>query len=420
MRQLIAGIALVLLVLTYGVSLSLRDTSVLPESLDATNHPGFYDYRGAINVQSEVSSGFMPTARIIQAAQDRRLDFLIFNEMNRFLPNQAGEGWQRQTLVLSGGKYSYLDSRLLCLNPERLSASESIGQAQTVIADLLSVVGPNELSRSQRQNSEERDILILSQNEPFTDSNGPSSVLKSSRPRVFGVEAINVHGSLVEFSKRDRVSFFWSLLIFPFNPDLALIRAFADFDTSFPSWDRISLEMPTFGVLGIDAGARFPFLGIRWSLPSYDSLFRLASHHVLLRSELTGDLESDRTKILKAIRTGQSYFAFDSLGQTKGFAAWLDEGSNIRPLGSRVRVGDALRLVVRLPKKPDVPFETVILRDGVSVMTSNSTETDFRIHKPGAYRIVVRLFTSMSLFDGGRWVPWIMTNPIVVTPRNSP
>ena len=60
MRQLVALIALILLVLTYGISLSLRDPAVIPESFDAVNHPGFYDYRGALNVQSELSFFLLP------------------------------------------------------------------------------------------------------------------------------------------------------------------------------------------------------------------------------------------------------------------------------------------------------------------------------------------------------------------------
>jgi len=109
--------------------------------------------------------------------------------------------------------------------------------------------------------------------------------------------------------------------------------------------------------------------------------------------------------------------ALDSLGPTKGFATWHEDIQGIHSLGSRPKLDDRSRIMVRLPKKPEVPFETVILRDGISTMTSNSTETEFRIHQPGVYRVVVRLFISPSLLDGGRWVPWIMTNPIVVQPR---
>lgn len=405
MRQLVALVALILLILTYGISLSLRDPAVIPESFDAVNHPGFYDYRGALNVQSELSTGFLPATKIIQTAQDKKVDFIIFNELNRFLPGGVTEGWQRQTLVLSGGKYGYLDANLLSLAPERLSAAESLGQAQTVIADLLSNVGSNAKPRESIS-----DVLILSRDSLSSGVSGNSPAL--------GVEVVNVHQWLTQFANNDRLSFLWSALIFPFNPDLAILRSFADFDTSFSDWDRRSAAQPTFGILGLDAGSPFPVFGFGAALPSYDALFRAASTHILLRSELTGEFASDRRKVLRALYAGQSYFAIDSLGPTKGFAAWADDGGTVRPLGTRFRLAESARILVRLPRKPDVAFETVILRDGASIMTSNSTETEFRVHQPGVYRIVVRLFTSLSVLDGGRWLPWIMTNPIVITPRS--
>lgn len=406
MKKAILVIAISLLLLTYAIALSLRDTTMVPAALDAKNHPGFYDYRGSFNVQTSLSHGFMTPAEAIRAAQESKLDFLIFNELNRFVPSGTPEGWQRQLLVINGGKFSYLESRLLSLDPDRLKTAESLGQAQTVIADLLSRVGG-------RQKTTSKDSLILGQvSRDGTEWTGayPSG--------LGGIEIINLRQSIARMWRDARLSMLWSVLIYPFNADLALVRLFADLDTSFETWDRISRERPMFGILGTDAGLPSSVLGVTVRVPSYETLFGLASNHVLLRSELTGDYESDREKILGALTQGQSYFAFDALGQTKGFATWYEDGSGIRSLGARLRYEDGGRLMVRLPKKPLVPFETAIFRDGLSIMTSNSTETEFRVLQSGTYRVVVRLFISPSLFDGGRWIPWILTNPITITSRD--
>lgn len=407
MKKVIALIAIAMLLLTYAIALSLRDTSTIPDTLDAKNHPGFYDYRGAINVQTSLSHGFLTPSEAIRAGQDSKLDFIIFNELNRFIPGGAPEGWQRQLLVVNGGKFSYLESRLLSIDPERLKTVESLGQAQTVIADLLSREGDH-----QKNPSSTKDSLILGQvSRDGTEWTGnyPSG--------INGLEVLNVRQSISRMWRDSRLSMLWSVLIYPFNSDLALVRLFADLDTSFEAWDRISRERRAFGIIGTDAGLPSYFLGITIRSPSYETLFGLATNHILLRTELTGEYESDRAKILTALTNGQTYFAFDVLGQTKGFATWYEDGAGIRSLGSRVRLEEGGRLMVRLPKKPSVPFETVILRDGLSIMTSNSTETEFRILQGGVYRVVVRLFISPSLFDGGRWIPWIITNPIVVSRR---
>lgn len=403
MKKAIILIGIALLLLTYAIALSLRDTAIVPQTLDAKNHPGFYDYRGAINVQTSQSHGFLTPSETIRAAQESKLDFLIFNELNHFVPNASSEGWQRQLLVVNGAKYSYLESRILTLDPERLKATESLGQTQTLIADLLSRVG-------DRPRSATHDTLILGQvSKDGTEWTG------SYPAGLSGLEVLNIRQSIARMWHETRLSMIWSVLIYPFNSDLALIRLFADFDTSFETWDRLSRERRVYGVIGTDAGLPSSILGVTVRSPSYETLFDFATNHVLLRTELTGDYESDRKKILEGLTNGQTYFAFDVLGSTKGFAVWYDDGSAIKSLGSRVRFAPGHRLVVRLPKQPTVAFETVILRDGLSIMTSNSTETDFRILQPGVYRVVVRLFVSPSLFDGGRWIPWIITNPIVVT-----
>lgn len=415
MKKAITIIATALVLLTYAISLSLRSPEAVPSTLDTPNHPGFYDYRGIINIQSTASGGFLSAQEIVRAGQESKLDFVVFNELNRFVPSGVSEGWQRQLMVLNGAKYSYLESRILVLNPERLKSVESLGQAQTTIADLLSREPerkrPMQLSRSS-SNSTPADSIVLGQ----ASRNGTdwAGILPNG---IAGLEVLNVHQTISRMWRDARLSLIWSGLIYPFNPELALIRLFADLDTGFETWDRLSRDRHVYGLLGSDAGKPSPILGVPVRIPKYETTFALASNHVLLRSELTGDFESDRAKVLHGLMSGQSYMALDSLGPTKGFATWHEDAQGIHPLGSRPVLDDRSRIMVRLPKKPDVPFETVIIKDGISTMTSNSTETEFRIHQPGVYRVVVRLFISPSLLDGGRWVPWIMTNPIVVQPR---
>lgn len=414
MKKAIVLIASALILLTYAISLSLKNPAAVPSALETPNHPGFYDYRGIINIQSSASGGFLSAQEIVRTAQDSKLDFIVMNELNRFIPGGVSEGWQRQLLVLNGAKYSYLESRVLVLNPERLKSVESLGQAQTTIADLLSrEPDPKNGFRPVRSSrTSTTDSLILGQ--ASRDGTEWAGLLPNG---ISGLEILNIHQTFSRMWRDARMSLIWSSLIYPFNAELALIRLFADLDTTFESWDRLARDRHVYGLLGSDAGKPSPILGIPVRIPNYETIFALASNHVLLRTELTGDFESDRTKILNGIMAGQSYMAFDLLGPTKGFASWHEDVHGIQSLGSRTKLEERSRILVRLPRKPEVPFETVILRDGVSVMTSNSTETEFRIHQPGVYRIIVRLFVSPSLFDGGRWIPWIMTNPIVISAR---
>ena len=83
-------------------------------------------------------------------------------------------------------------------------------------------------------------------------------------------------------------------------------------------------------------------------------------------------------------------------------------------MGSEVPLQKDMKLVVKLPHKPSVPFDTFIIHNGEKIMTSNSQSTDLFIHQPGVYRVMVRVIPTFPLPDGKKWVPWIFTNAFYV------
>jgi hypothetical protein len=409
MRKLLFLVGAPLALFAYVVTLSLHNPAIISDDLEPPNFPGFHDYRGIINVQSTNSSGFESATELLREAQDAKLDFIVLTELNDFTGRRGLAGWNRQTFVIQGKKFGYVESRVISLGSESLEAAESLGQAQTMIADYL--------SRPETSNSvSATDRLLLTR--PLEAKSKWDSIILQG---VSGLEAINLH-SVANAALHDApASFIWSSMIYPFNSKLAALRLFADLGNSSPEFeeiDRLAKDRPVFATLGSDVGRPFQLFGIPFRLPTAEVLFRLASNHLLLRSELTGDPESDRRKILLGLAQGQTYLALDAIGNPKGFAAWYEDDSGNYPIGSRVtwrKTGG--RLSIRLPKRPNTPFETAILRDGQVVMTSNSVETQYAVNQPGVYRVVVRAFLSPSLFDGGRWLPWIWTNPITLLER---
>ena len=100
----------------------------------------------------------------------------------------------------------------------------------------------------------------------------------------------------------------WSLIIYPFNERLALIRLFHSPEEESRLWDELSQKRHTIAIAGADAEAKIFFGGNTFfRFPSYESLFRLVRNHVLIRSELTGNPFTDSDKISHAIRGGQFY-----------------------------------------------------------------------------------------------------------------
>ena len=90
-------------------------------------------------------------------------------------------------------------------------------------------------------------------------------------------------------------------------------------------------------------------------------------------------------------------------------------------MGSNIIFETGLELVVKLPQKPEVPFDVLIYRNGERVFTSNSLETRWVIHEDGVYRVKVRVIPTFALPDGKKWVPWIYSNPFfIASPTKSP
>jgi len=401
MKGLYVAIGLVFFYLVYGLFLSQYDLRIIPKELTADHPPGFHDYKGVTNIHSTLSSGSGDIMSIITAAQNSDLDFISFTDLNIFDKPKQFEGLHGNLLVFVDGEYSYLNSRLLNYFSKTDRHLQGVGRSQVLFADLL----------SQKKRDEDIGIFVLAH--PFK----PKYKWTGEYPiGLDGIEIINLKSMWQRAWLETKASFFWSLLIYPFNERLALIRLFQSPEEEMNLWDQLTQKRKIIGIAGADAEAKI-WIGYEHylSFPSYESLFRLVRNHVLLRSELTGNAMNDSEKISHALRNGQFYMSLDILAEPKGFNAYLESAEGeISPIGAEVPFKKDMKLVVTLPHKPQSPFDVMIYRNGDRMMISNSQRTDLFIHEPGVYRVMVRVIPTFPLPDGKKWVPWIITNPFYV------
>lgn len=401
MRNILIISSFFFLIFFYGLILSQTNINVLAnEELEPKNHSGFYDYRGVTDVFTNRSKGSGSAAEVVAAAQEVGLDFLFINDLNVFNQHPVEEGYHQKLLTLFESQYSYLDSHLQLYDIGRRHNLDSLGQSQTLLADLLSQMGPDA----------KLDLIILSH--PQRQGYAWSGPIPSG---LDGLEVINLKSVWDEAWDRSKISFLWSAIVYPFNSHLALVRLYDEPEAELKMWDDLSSKRQTIGIVGADATAKtHPASGAFLRFPTYQTSFSLASNHLLLRSELTGNAESDRHKVLTAMNEGQLYIALDVLGNPKGFVAYLQDADKIHSMGSTTKWAPNMRIVVSLPQKPRVPFEAALFKDGQHVMSANSAESEFEIHGPGVYRIAIRVFVGLTLPDGNRWITWIYTNPFTV------
>jgi len=399
-RKTLIASFLFFLLFGYGLYLGQTNISVLPDRLEPANHPGFFDYSGITNVHSIRGQGSGQINDIITAGQEAGLDYLFITDLNQFPSDSVSEGYHRQLLVMSAPEYSYLDSKLFLYDLQRRHRVDSIGQAQVLLADLLSQSGPDA----------EQDLIILAS--PLK----PGFAWSGSYPSgLDGIEIINLKSIWQKGWQNSKLSFLWSALVYPFNSHLALLRLYDEPQEEMALWDQLGAQQKMIGIAGADATAKTGQMG-NWSIkfPSYETSFRLVSNHLLLRSELTGEAENDRRKIIRALSDGQFYISLDMLGNPKGFAAWLQDGDKTVQLGGHVKFHPGMKLVAHLPAEPRTPYEIAFFKDGEHVESRNALEGVYDIKTPGVYRVVVRIFTGLTLPDGNRWISWIYTNPIYV------
>ncbi len=367
----------------------------------AQNPPGFYDYRGVLNVHSTDSTGSEPTNEIILSAKKAGLDFLIFTELNNFEKKNRSASYSEQLLVSFDSEYSYRNSRVLHLLGQQETSLTDAGQAQMILSDILNKgeKGPNS------------GFYIIAH--PLK----PRYTWQGDIPAgILGLEVINLKVIWQKAWLEKKFSFFWTLFSYLFNERLALMRLFESPDKEIQLWDEQNKLRPVYGFTGADAESKIRVSkNLFLQFPSYETLLSIASNHVLLKSELTGNAKDDHKKIHDAFTKGHFYFSIDTLANPKGFNVTVENSrGEMFPMGSEIALAKDLEMVVRLPQKPRVPFDVTLYRNGERVFTSNSLETRWVIHEDGVYRVNVRVIPTFPLPDGKKWIPWIYSNPFYI------
>lgn len=385
---------------TYGFYLSQFELNIISQSGKNDYRSPFYDYKGIINVHTNKSLGSANYSQIINSAKLANVDFIIFTDLNIFRPQINLEGYYGNLLALAGAKYSYLDSRIISYSPTSSAIASDLGEAQTYLADYL----------SQPSSNNKSSLLILAH--PFRTGFTWNGDLP---PGLDGFELLNLKTFSIRSWEDSKLSTLWSIFIYPFNSKLSFARLFKEpseelalLDTSFETHHYL-------GFAGSEASARsIPLSNYLLKFPSYQKTFEIMSNHLLLKSELTGNLKNDRIKIFQALKNGNFYMALDILGNPEGFYAYISDHQKKYLMGSKIHFSKDLTLHVKLPAAPKCTYETVVYRNGSHHFISSQPEFSHSISEPGQYRVQVRVIPTLPLPDAKKWLTWIYSNPFFI------
>jgi hypothetical protein len=357
----------------YSFYLSTFEFQLLEKSPSARRL--FYDYRIGANIHSKLSIGSGSYESIAAEAKKAKQDFLLFTDVNLPIKPQI-DHYENQVGLLFGEKAENSSNRII----------------------------------SYRVNDYDSSALRYFAHRLWTSYD--QTLLTQSG--LDGMEVFNLKNITQSAWAQSKFSTLWSLIFYPFNPRLALMRLYQEPSEEIKVFDAVSSHRPFVMYLGAEASARaIPITNLIMKFPSYERTFSVASQHLLLTSELSGDINKDAPVIVSALKSGQFYIAFDDLADPSGFEVFVAsdmKNSRHRFLGEEISYSKGLRLHYRLPAEPIVFFEVVLYKNGLRVDHFNTSAGQFLISGPGVYRIQVRLSPRLPLPDAIKWLSWIYTN----------
>jgi hypothetical protein len=396
MNRFLSSIAFILICyFIYGFYVSQFELNFVPKKVKTSDF--YYDYRLGMNIHTNQSIGSEPLSVVLSEAKKAQNNFILITDLNPSL-KIPDDSYLQNIGVLQGAKYGYKESRLIYFSTQEKNLGLSQGESQLQLFDLLS----GETTQNSKQ------FLALAH--PF--SNGYNWI-GDPPPGLDAVEVVNLKSLSQKAWNESKLSTIWSLLIYPFNPKLALIRLFLEPAEELNFFDHVSTKRNFVATAGAEASARaIPLADWLIKFPSYERSLSIASNHLLLTSELSGNIHEDRDRILSALKAGQFYICFDALGDPKGFQTYIYDSSkaNRFSIGSTIKNNKNLKLYFKLPAEPTSFYEAVLFKDGQRIDTLNTFEGLFPLQGPGTYRLQIRISPSLPLPDAIKWLTWIYTN----------
>jgi hypothetical protein len=175
-------------------------------------------------------------------------------------------------------------------------------------------------------------------------------------------------------------------------------------EATLQKWDQLLAEGRRVAAIGSsDAHGLTYHLGpfSRVVFP-YTFLFRAVNMHLLIREELIGDLEHDKTVLLQALGSGNGWVGYDLPQSTSGFRFSAQSRSR-GIMGDEVKLDSGATLQVKAPAKCRI---RLIHNGALVVEAENETQLTHIPIEAGAYRVECHFEYQ------GKERGWIYSNPV--------
>jgi hypothetical protein len=361
----------------------------LASQRNAPSDPRFNDYKGIIHAHTALGGHSTGTFdELIAASSANRLDFVVMTEHTSELFDSLAltlHGNYNGVLFVGGQEVPTATDRFLLI-PGAADSSQA-GKTAT----------PDFLLQAHAQNK----LALITYPEKF----------KTWDADFDGIEIFSLHTNAKKMNPF--FVFFDSLWSYHAYPELVLAKYFVRPDDNLRQFDELAKTRRLTAVAGADAHSNIGFhlLGddagnriINLKFDSYETIFRLVRNHVLLEK----DKPLSEENLLKAIKEGRSFIAFDVLSDATGFSFTAASGAESRGMGDEISLTGSVNLKANAP----LAAHFKIFKNGEPVFEADDvTQINFEAKETGAYRTEVYLKQLGAPFDR---MPWIISNPIYI------
>nr|MBN1229029.1 PHP domain-containing protein [Anaerolineae bacterium] len=180
------------------------------------------------------------------------------------------------------------------------------------------------------------------------------------------------------------------------------------FEETLALWDNLLKEGKQVSVIGgADAhGTTYSMGPVSRVIFPYEYLFRCVNTHILTTQPMNGDFEHDKRLVLRALKDGQAFVAYDLPAPTRGFRFSAQGLNASATVGGSIRLRHGVTLQIALPGRP---AEMRLIKNGEPVLTeAGGTHWTYIADEIGAYRV-----EAYTEFMGARR-GWIFSNPIYI------
>ena len=164
-------------------------------------------------------------------------------------------------------------------------------------------------------------------------------------------------------------------------------------------WDQLLSRRRVPAIGGLDGHA--PGVRVRGRVRSplsHARTFNLLRTHLLCERRLTGDVQSDRETVLRALRSGAAWLTCPFVAPAHGARLWAEHSSGATIAMDSEASAEPALLHLRLPLHADIR----VLRDGDPLHQTTSSRLDLPIGAAGAYRVEARIDDRL----------WLLSNAI--------